>query len=61
MIPKSWERIARVAGMSCLALGLTACVSRQPAVPPPPPEAQVVRDVVADLKSEAVVKQEFKE
>lgn len=57
MIPKSWERIARVAGMSCLALGLTACVSRQPAVPPPPPEAQVVRDVVADLKSEAVVNQ----
>lgn len=55
MIPTSWERTARVCGMSCLALALTACVARQPAVPSPPPEARLVREVVADLKSGAEV------
>ena len=52
---KPWERIARVCGMSCLALALTACAARRPVEPPPPPEAQLVREVVADLKSDAAV------
>lgn len=55
MTSKPWKRIAPVCGMSCLALALTACVARQPAVPPPPPEAQLVREVVANLKSDAAV------
>lgn len=57
MTPKAWERIARAGGISCLALALTACAARQPVAPAPAPEAQLVREVVADLKAGAVVNQ----
>lgn len=53
---KTWERLGRISGMAFLTLTLTACVAQQsrPTLVAPP-EAQVVREVVADLKSDAVV------
>ena len=51
MIDKPLERFARVCGLVCLALSLTACAARQPAVPDPSREARLVRSVVEDLKA----------
>lgn len=47
------KRCARLGGLICLALALTACVPRQPAMSPPAREAQLVRDVVRDFKAGA--------
>ena len=37
------------------ALALTACAARRPVEPPPPPEAQLVREVVAEELVASVV------
>lgn len=55
---KTWERVSRAGGMAVLSLMLTACVAQQPRQGiVAAPEAQVVREVVAELKSDAVVNQ----
>lgn len=53
MIASPRERCARLCGLICLALALTACAPRQPAVPPPAREARLVRDVVRDFRDGA--------
>ena len=51
VIASPWNRFAGLCGLVCLALSLTACVVRQPAVPDPSREARLVRSMVEDLKA----------
>lgn len=51
MPDKPLKRFARVCGLICLVLALTACAVRQPAVPDPSREARLVRSMVEDLKA----------
>lgn len=55
MIAKPRDFFARVCGLICLSLALTACMVRQPSAPAPSREAQLVRGMVEDFKAEAGV------